>query len=164
MEQETKEERRRRQNRESMARAYASPEGRERLKANNARTRATPEGKASSNAVASRWIAKNRVKVLLLAAKNRASKANKPFDLTIEQLEVLLKPMICSMTGLALVWGYEGEGKNPWSPSLDRIDCSLGYTIGNLRLVCWAYNLARSNWPDEVVIAMAKGLLANECS
>ena len=70
--------------------------------------------------------------------------------------------MTCSMTGIALVWNYEGEGKNPWSPSLDRIDCSLGYTVDNLRLVCWAYNVARSNWADEIVLAMARGLLANE--
>lgn len=162
MEQETKEERRRRQNRESMARAYASPEGRERLKANNAKRRAKPEGRAESNAASLRWIARNRTQVLLTQAKARARKSDKPFSLTLRQLETLLEPMVCSMTGIALVWDYEGEGKNPWSPSLDRIDCSLGYTVDNLRLVCWAYNVARSNWADEIVLAMAQGLLANE--
>ena len=40
----------------------------------------------------------------------------------------------------------------PYSPSVDRIDNSAGYTPENVRLVCAALNIARSNLPDSVFL------------
>jgi hypothetical protein len=57
----------------------------------------------------------------------------------------------CAVTGVA----FEFEGKrNPFRPSLDRIDSSRGYEPGNVRLVTLAANLAMSNWGDETLLKM----------
>lgn len=164
MEQETKEERRRRQNRESMARAYASPEGRERLKATATRWAKSEQGKEHISKTAKAERQARPVYFMFHSMQARAKREQTPFSLTFEQVDIMCQPLVCSVTGCSLTWAYDGPGKNPWAPSIDRIDCSKGYETGNVRVVCWIFNLARSCWPDEVVIAMAKGLLANECS
>lgn len=91
-----------------------------------------------------------------LAARNRAKLKNLECTLTLERVKCLLSPMTCEMTGLPLTWdSLEGSKYNPWAPSLDRKDNSIGYTDGNVRVVCWAYNKARSDWPDEVFHELA---------
>lgn len=67
--------------------------------------------------------------------------------------------MQCEVTGKKLSWQWNGPGNNPWAPSIDRIDCSKGYIKGNMRVVCWAYNIARRDWPDAIVFELAKSLL-----
>ncbi len=64
----------------------------------------------------------------------------------------MLVPMVCSVTGLLLSLDYDGESKNnPWAPLVDRIDSRVGYILGNVRVVCCAFNLARNEWPDDVL-------------
>lgn len=76
----------------------------------------------------------------------------KGLECTLSKADILriLQPMQCEMTGIELSWEWEGPGHNPWRPSLDRKNNALGYTEGNVRLVCWAFNKARSDWPDEI--------------
>lgn len=115
----------------------------------------TPAGRRAAGA---KWHSKNREHALWLAARNRARLKNLECSLTLEQVKQLLAPMVCEATGLELKWEWTGTGKyNPWAPSLDRLNNSLGYIAGNVRVVCWAYNKARSDWPDEVfdTVAMA---------
>lgn len=40
--------------------------------------------------------------------------------------------------------------KRPWMPSLDRIDCTRGYTKDNVRIVCVAVNTLLQDWGDSV--------------
>lgn len=90
---------------------------------------------------------------------NSAVKAGRDFDLTEEFLAELLSPMVCSVTGLELLYDWEGPGHtNPLGPSVARVDSSGGYTMDNVRLVCRAYNLAKSDRADEVVLRMALAL------
>lgn len=49
---------------------------------------------------------------------------------------------------------------NPWSPTIDRRDPTVGYTVENCRLVVWAYNAAKNSWSDEVVLQLAEALTA----
>lgn len=156
---ETNIERRRRQNRESMARRYATPEGREQLKANAAKWRKSDAGKEAIASAGKARRASDPIASMLKSVQARATKEGLTFQLELAQVRELVAPMVCSMTGHALNWDWAGLGKNPWAPSLDRIEPSEGYIHSNVRLVCWAYNLARSNWPDAVVREMAKGLL-----
>lgn len=96
----------------------------------------------------------------LKALRNRAEKQGRAFDLTEEFLGLLLEPMTCSASGLALRYDWEGEGRtNPWAPSVDRVDSSGGYTMGNVRVVCWAYNTAKNDWADETVLALARAIV-----
>lgn len=113
-----------------------------------------------------RWYLKNKSKVMEAGAEWRrlhpeytlwlyAKKSAKPrgleFSITKERVAELLEPMRCSATGHVLSWTWNGPDKNPWRPSLDRIDNDLGYTEANVRVVCWIYNLCKNTWPDGVV-------------
>lgn len=91
---------------------------------------------------------------------NRATKQGRAFDLTEDFLSELLEPMVCSATGPPLSYDWQGNGRtNPWAPSVDRIDSAGGYTMDNVRLVCWAYNTAKSDWDDEVILALAAAIM-----
>ena len=39
--------------------------------------------------------------------------------------------------------GLKGQGKNPFSASVDRKDPSKGYVKGNVHIVCWSTNLQK---------------------
>ena len=39
-----------------------------------------------------------------------------------------------------------GEGRGPWSPSIDRIDNSRGYVLDNIQLVTVMANLAKAEF------------------
>lgn len=83
-------------------------------------------------------------------------------DLTREELLELLAPMVCQKTGLPLSFKVEDGSRartHPWAPSLDRVDSDRGYMKGNVQLVCWAYNVAKNQWHEDVVLAMAEGLV-----
>lgn len=95
-------------------------------------------------------------------AKKRAQKKKIPFELTdysIREMFFMSKGR-CSLSGLPFRH-LEGEKirylKNPYAPSIDRIDNRLGYTPDNVRLVCVAMNLAMHQWGleffDELVEA-----------
>lgn len=50
--------------------------------------------------------------------------------------------------------------RDPFSPSIDRIDNSRGYEPDNVRLVCLIVNLARNNFGDEALLEMARAVAA----
>ena len=59
-------------------------------------------------------------------------------------------PKVCSKWGIELDWSKGKKVASFNSPSLDRINPTKGYTIGNVRLVCQSYNGAKLNClPDE---------------
>ena len=48
--------------------------------------------------------------------------------------------------------------RNPWSPSLDRIDSKKGYTPDNVRIVLCAVNAAMNEWGEDVFRLIAKSI------
>lgn len=50
-------------------------------------------------------------------------------------------------------------GNLPFGPSVDRIDSSKGYVLGNIQLVCNIYNYAKNIWSDDDVLTMARMLI-----
>ncbi len=102
-------------------------------------------------------------KYLLKSCRGSAKRRALDFTLTVEVIEAMLKPMTCAATGLPLTWKRDGGSStraNPWAPSIDRIDCSLGYAPGNVRVVCWAFNQMRGDFPDEVVRTLAEAIVS----
>ncbi len=73
----------------------------------------------------------------------------------LERLEV----GVCEVTGMSFTYGV--EARNPWSPSLDRIDPKIGYTLANTRVVVWIYNAAKNVFTDGDVMLMAKAIYLN---
>lgn len=57
----------------------------------------------------------------------------------------------CAVSGVAMqTESGTRENKNPYRASLDRIDNSQGYVIGNVRFVCHWVNNAKSTWDQTV--------------
>lgn len=100
------------------------------------------------------------LKRALPAAKHRAAKRHLPFDLTekwaLEQIE--RQGFKCALTGIP----FQAEDDDPgrlraYAPSLDRIDCSKGYTVDNVRIVCVAVNIMLLDWGEEIFHRVAEG-------
>jgi hypothetical protein len=85
-----------------------------------------------------------------------------PFDLTLDDVERLMQPMTCSVTGLSLRTKWDGPGTNPFAPSLDQIAPGAGYTVRNLRVVAWAYNAMRAALEDSMVARFAAALVQGD--
>ena len=136
---------------------YTDEERRQRAREASKRCQADPVKRAAKHASTKAWKAEHPEHQLFKACKNSAKSRGQTCELTIEDVRNLIRPMQCSMTGVQLSWRWEGPGTNPWAPSLDRLDNSKGYTLDNVRLVCWAFNLARGVWHDEVFHKLAIG-------
>lgn len=114
------------------------------------------------NETSKRWDAENPAKRLLLACKARAKQRGHECTITVEDLRAMLAPMTCAVTGLQLTYEKTSESKTrPFAPSIDRIDNSSGYVLGNVRVVCCLYNLMRADHKDEDVLIVAKALVAS---
>lgn len=89
--------------------------------------------------------------VLWTNAQKKHTRDGKPFSLTREQVESLVKEF-CQNNY------YEAprNGKSPFQPSLDRIDTNKGYEMGNIRVVWLVENYARNSFSDEQVIEFCK--------
>lgn len=100
---------------------------------------------------------------LLHQIKRRAEKKNWDFDLTREWLEARIKKGYCELTKLPFVLAnVKGKSAtNPYTPSVDRIDCSKGYTQDNCRVVCWAVNAALMDWGETTLLTVAHSLVNN---
>lgn len=88
----------------------------------------------------------------LMSAKKRARNDKLDFDLTNLFITSLWNKQEgkCAKTGVEM--GRIGDG---WlSPSLDRIDSSMGYTENNVQWTCWRYNDAKSNMSDDAFISL----------
>ncbi|MFL6758565.1 hypothetical protein [Sphingomonas sp.] len=72
-------------------------------------------------------------------ARKRAQ--NRRLDFTIRR-EDIITPDVCPVLGIPLVVGSD---RSPASPSLDRIDPSLGYVPGNIRVISDRANRLKSN-------------------
>lgn len=77
---------------------------------------------------------------LWYSAKRRSKKFNIPFKLDIEDVQI---PDFCPLLNIPLKKSADERG--PHSPSLDRIDPTLGYTINNTWVISWRANRAKSD-------------------
>lgn len=96
---------------------------------------------------------------LLGGAKRRAEKRG-DFDLDLNFIIEKLEKGRCEVTGLKFDFSCMGKGKkNPFAPSIDRIDNKLGYTKSNVRFVLWAVNLMHGEMTDDQLIKMCKAVI-----
>lgn len=94
--------------------------------------------------------------MLWSSTQHRSKDKSLIFDLDIEWIKERLHK--CEVTGIefelrdmATKSTTNYSNRKPLTPSVDRIDPHKGYTKDNCRVVCWWYNLAKSNWDDFVV-------------
>ena len=103
---------------------------------------------------------RDRVKQLYVGALNRSKTKNLPFDIDCQYLYELwlLQDGRCCVSGVEFDLERPDEfGHCRWNaPSLDRIKPELGYTKGNLRLVCYQVNAAMQHYGLDHFIEVCK--------
>lgn len=78
---------------------------------------------------------RGRLAIMVHHAKKRAAERGLPFDITFEDLSI---PERCPLLDIPITFG---KGKtHAGSPSLDRIDPSLGYVRGNVWVISYRAN------------------------
>jgi hypothetical protein len=102
---------------------------------------------------------------LVAACRCRSRRYGVEFDLTKGWVAERLRAGVCEVTGLPfdisiLPPREKRKSRTPaFAPSLDRIERGGGYTQENTRVVVFIYNVARSDFEDQELIALAKALL-----
>jgi hypothetical protein len=93
----------------------------------------------------------------------RSAKERKPegFTLTLEHVVRGMQRGFCPMTGIKFDFTdshqiASGRSRNPYSPSLDRIDSRVGYTDENSRIVSTQYNIMKNELSDEEVFYLCR--------
>lgn len=93
--------------------------------------------------------------------KNRSRAKGIKFDLDTEWYRDKLSHGVCEVSGIKFDYNYESSINGtplPFSPTIDRINPSLGYTKENCRVVVWIYNVCKQTYTDEDVMKLAKSL------
>lgn len=102
---------------------------------------------------------------IVRCAKDRAKKRGMPFNLDTDDIIRRTKLGVCEATGLPLDLSIDNvngrAARNPFTPSLDRVDSNLGYTQDNVQVVCLAWNLMKSNFDGELLERFRNGLKAD---
>lgn len=85
----------------------------------------------------------------------RAARKRRPdgFTVTLDHVIAGLQRGVCPMTGIGFDFtnGHQiasGRFRNPYSPSLDRIDSRFGYTNENTRIVITQFNIMKGELSD----------------
>lgn len=100
----------------------------------------------SDNKKILQWRKSSRIKCLLSSLRARAKRLGLEFSLTEKDIKI---PKRCPVLGILLEWG-EGFAKDS-SPSVDRIDTSLGYTPDNIMVISHRANRIKSDaQPHEI--------------
>lgn len=119
--------------------------------------------KYRKSAAGTAWYARTRSYYLWKRAKHRAESLHREFTITAEQVKALiLFTFRCPYTGV--VFSFEpaqGFKRNPWGPSIDRIDSNKGYTLDNIEVTSLWWNLAKNEWTPEIMEVALRGLLAS---
>ena len=83
--------------------------------------------------------------LLYKSAKARAKREGIPFSITIEDIKV---PAICPILEIPIIRGTGRQTHN--SPSLDKIDPSLGYVPGNVAVISFRANALKDNMSAKI--------------
>jgi hypothetical protein len=96
------------------------------------------------------------------SSRKRAKETGKSFTITTEDVLDLSKRQLnrCALSGIHFQPGKMADGRrDPRAPSIDRIDCSRGYELDNIRLVLHAVNIGLNMWGDELFLQICAGRL-----
>jgi len=105
------------------------------------------------------WKANNTASYIYQRAKSRALRRGLDFAITPEWVAERIAVGLCEVSGIPFTLDLGSvNAPNPWSPTIDRVDSSIGYLPGNCRMVVWVYNAAKNSWSDEVVMRLARAL------
>jgi len=91
------------------------------------------------------------VKAIFANKKSQAASNGWKFSVSEDYLKKIFpRDNCCILTGVKFDYKVRKGEKNPYAPSLDRIDSSKGYVEGNIRWICWWLNRAFAEWGEEI--------------
>lgn len=93
-----------------------------------------------------------RLRILIGHAKERCSKKGLSFDLDKDWAKSKLP--VCEQTGIPFFLDTSSKKRHAFTPSLDRVDPTGGYTKDNVKLVCLSYNLGKNEFSEEDFIKL----------
>lgn len=93
-------------------------------------------------------------------ARSRAKNKNITFKLTKSWVEERLEHGVCERTGLK--FDITGEERNAFTPSIDQIIPSAGYTPENCQVVVFGYNALKCDFTHEDAMVIARALVKKE--
>lgn len=96
-----------------------------------------------------------RIRILQLA-KTRAKKKGIEYNLVKEDLII---PEVSPVLGIPIIIGTKGNYEQ--SPSLDKIDNSKGYVVGNIQVISKKANSMKNSGTPEELKALAKWIIEN---
>lgn len=116
---------------------------------------ASVRAKAASGGDIEAW-----AEYIVMNIRYRARSKRLTFDLDLDWMLDKLKYGRCQVTNKEFdLRPSTSRRKNPWSPSVDRIDPNRGYTKDNCQLVSLIYNISKSNWTHDDVRELSKRVL-----
>jgi hypothetical protein len=101
---------------------------------------------------------KFKIRRLMYYSKVRAKEKNIEHTITKEWLKEKLKEDKCELTKLPFNYNLDIP-RNPFGPSIDRIDITKGYTPENCRLVLWAVNTGLGHYTEKDLYTICKAYL-----
>lgn len=103
-----------------------------------------------------------KLKHCLSSAKSRAKYSKLDFNLTEDYIKYLWDTQkgLCAISGIPMISNY-GTGVIETNASIDRIDSSRGYVIGNVQLTCWAINRMKGPMNLEQLLYFCKNVINN---
>jgi hypothetical protein len=94
------------------------------------------------------------------SAKQRSAARGLPFDIDYDWAVATIESQkfCCCLTGIPFYMANEAKStRNPYTPSLDRIDPAGGYTKDNVRIVIYAVNIMLMDWGTKIFERVANG-------
>lgn len=100
------------------------------------------------------------LKARFLGARERALKSSANFNITLDYIKDLWNRQdgICALSGVPMTFLLR-EGRTPTNVSIDKIDRTKGYTIGNIQLVCMACNQIKSDLTEQEMYNFCKKIV-----
>lgn len=90
-------------------------------------------------------------------ARKGAVKRHIDFSITADDIIALWKKQkgLCKLSNIPMTLNHGTMTlQNPTKVSIDRIDSTIGYHVGNIQLVTWQVNCAKSVWSNEQLIEL----------
>lgn len=93
-------------------------------------------------------------KTMYASAKHRARKGGIPFDIDLDDIVI---PDECPV--LRKPFDFGNTKQERMSPSLDKIDPTLGYVKGNIQVISWLANTMKNDATEEELMAFAQWVI-----
>ena len=98
---------------------------------------------------------------MLHGANSRCKVMGLKYDIDIDFLRSKYNGK-CELSGIEFDLSLDSGNRNPFRPSLDKIDSNGGYTKDNVRIILWGLNFALSDFGLDVYLKMAKAVIETQ--